>query len=108
MDCRKHLLLCFIHQKSIGNKILLDIRKIIENRALFKSMPLVTNVTFHTISELVDVLGDFVETGLKHIHTNDLLLLESIRDYKRHKRIMYINLNSIDTTCCRLFLLLLE
>ena len=107
MGCCQHLFLSLVHLKTERNKMFLDIRNIIENKALFKSMRLVTNGTFHTIRERGDVLGNFAETGLIHVHMHALMLLETIGGYKRGKRIMYINLNPIDTMCCCLLLLLL-
>ena len=53
--------------------MLLNIRNIIKNKALFKSVRLVANGTFHSIHELGDIFGDFTETGSIHMYTHDLL-----------------------------------
>ena len=86
-----HLFLCLIHLKTIRNKVLLNIRNIIQNRALIKGVLVVTNSIVHTISEFCDVLFYCSKTGNIHVHTKDLMIFETISNYKGCKRIMYIN-----------------
>ena len=92
-----HLFLCLIHLKTIRNKILLNIRNIIQNRAFIKGVLVVVNSTVHTIGEFCQVLLYCSKTGSINIHTKDMIILETIRDYKGCKRIMYIDLNLIGT-----------
>ena len=95
------------HLKIMRNKVLLNIRNIIQNRALIKDVLVVTNSIVHTIGEFCDVLLSCSKTGSIHVYTKDLMILATIRGYKGCKRIMYIDLNLMGMLHFLLLLLLL-